>query len=54
MFVINQMLVHLYYILRFCLKGLSRYGFSEKFIKLASEKFLNAGSYQGLKQNIGL
>ncbi|EEL69698.1 MULTISPECIES: NUDIX hydrolase [Bacillus cereus group] len=32
----------------------SRYGFSEKFIKLASEKFLNAGSYQGLKQNIGL
>lgn len=51
MFVINQMLVHLYYILR---KELSRYGFSEKFIKLASEKFLNAGSYQGLKQNIGL
>ncbi|MBE7125919.1 NUDIX hydrolase [Bacillus mycoides] len=36
------------------LEELSRYGFSEKFIKLASEKFLNAGSYQGLKQNIGL
>ncbi|MFK4425412.1 NUDIX hydrolase [Bacillus mycoides] len=36
------------------IEELSRYGFSEKFIKLASEKFLNAGSYQGLKQNIGL
>lgn len=36
------------------IEELSRYGFSEKFIKLTSEKFLNAGSYQGLKQNIGL
>ncbi|HHT7238631.1 MULTISPECIES: NUDIX domain-containing protein [Bacillus] len=36
------------------IKELSGYGFSEKFIKLASKKFLNAGSYQGLKQNIGL
>lgn len=36
------------------IEELSSYGFSEKFTKLASEKFLNAGSYQGLKQNIGL
>lgn len=36
------------------IEKLSSYGFSNKFIKLASENFLNAGSYQGLKQNIGL
>lgn len=36
------------------IEELRSYGFSEKFTKLASEKFLNAGSYQGLKQNIGL
>ncbi|MCU4767694.1 NUDIX hydrolase [Bacillus toyonensis] len=36
------------------IEELSSYGFSEKFTKLASEKFLNAESYQGLKQNIGL
>ncbi|MGH1284382.1 NUDIX domain-containing protein [Bacillus toyonensis] len=36
------------------IEELSSYGFSEKFTKLAFEKFLNAGSYQGLKQNIGL
>ena len=33
---------------------LSQYGFSETFIKLVNEGFANAGSYQGLKQNIGL
>ncbi|PHD55525.1 DNA mismatch repair protein MutT [Bacillus toyonensis] len=36
------------------IEELSSYGFSEKFTKLASEKFLNAGCYEGLKQNIGL
>ncbi|MED0872992.1 NUDIX hydrolase [Bacillus mobilis] len=36
------------------LEELSSYGFSNKFIKLAYENFLNAGSYQGVKQNIGL
>ncbi|MDG0949714.1 NUDIX hydrolase [Bacillus paranthracis] len=33
---------------------LSHYGFSETFIKLVNEGFANAGSYQGLKRNIGL
>ncbi|HDR3525069.1 NUDIX hydrolase [Bacillus pacificus] len=33
---------------------LSHYGFSETFIKLVNEGFANAGSYQGLKQNVGL
>ncbi|MBJ7987547.1 NUDIX hydrolase [Bacillus cereus] len=33
---------------------LSQYGFSETFIKLVNEGFANAGSYQGLKRNIGL
>ena len=33
---------------------LSHYGFSETFISLISEGFVNAGSYQGLKRNIGL
>lgn len=36
------------------IKDLSHYGFSETFITLISEGFSNAGSYQGLKQNIGL
>ncbi|EOG8710136.1 NUDIX hydrolase [Bacillus cereus] len=36
------------------IKDLSHYGFSETFINLISEGFVNAGSYQGLKQNIGL
>ncbi|MED0978567.1 NUDIX hydrolase [Bacillus paramycoides] len=36
------------------IEKLSNYGFSGVFIKLVSEGFLNAGSYQGLKQNIGL
>ncbi|AJK44138.1 mutT/NUDIX [Bacillus thuringiensis serovar kurstaki] len=33
---------------------LSYYGFSETFINLISGGFANAGSYQGLKQHIGL
>ncbi|AJQ60244.1 NUDIX hydrolase [Bacillus thuringiensis] len=36
------------------IKDLSQYGFSETFITLISEGFASAGSYQGLKQNIGL
>ncbi|EOP37779.1 MULTISPECIES: NUDIX hydrolase [Bacillus] len=36
------------------IKDLSYYGFSETFITLISEGFASAGSYQGLKQNIGL
>ncbi|MDG2738627.1 hypothetical protein P7M79_26045, partial [Vibrio parahaemolyticus] len=36
------------------IKDLSQYGFSETFISLISKGFLNAGSYQGLKRNIGL
>ncbi|MCU5704384.1 NUDIX domain-containing protein [Bacillus wiedmannii] len=36
------------------IKDLSQYGFSEIFITLISEGFASAGSYQGLKQNIGL
>ncbi|HHT7189012.1 TPA: NUDIX hydrolase [Bacillus cereus] len=36
------------------IKDLSYYGFSETFINLISEGFVNTGSYQGLKQNIGL
>jgi ADP-ribose pyrophosphatase YjhB (NUDIX family) len=36
------------------IKELIHYGFSETFITLISEGFSNAGSYQGLKQNIGL
>ncbi|EJS70813.1 NUDIX hydrolase [Bacillus cereus] len=36
------------------IKELSHHGFSETFIKLVNEGFSNAGSYQGLKQNIGL
>ncbi len=36
------------------IKDLSQYDFSETFIKLVNEGFANAGSYQGLKQNIGL
>ncbi|PEE70476.1 NUDIX domain-containing protein [Bacillus thuringiensis] len=36
------------------IKDISHYGFSETFIILISEGFSNAGSYQGLKQNIGL
>lgn len=36
------------------IKDLSYYGFSETFITLISEGFVNAGSYQGLKRNIGL
>ncbi|GAB6436274.1 NUDIX hydrolase [Bacillus luti] len=36
------------------IEELSHYGFSEIFIKLVNEGFANAGSYQGLKQNIGL
>ncbi|MDA2382443.1 NUDIX hydrolase [Bacillus cereus] len=36
------------------IKDLSHYGFSETFITLISKGFSNAGSYQGLKQNIGL
>lgn len=33
---------------------LSYYGFSETFINLISDGFANSGSYQGLKQHIGL
>ena len=36
------------------IKDLSQYDFSETFISLISEGFVNAGSYQGLKRNIGL
>lgn len=36
------------------IKELSHHGFSEIFIKLVNEGFANAGSYQGLKRNIGL
>ncbi|EEM40793.1 MutT/NUDIX [Bacillus thuringiensis serovar sotto str. T04001] len=36
------------------IKDLSQYGFSEIFITLISGGFANAGSYQGLKQHIGL
>ncbi|EEL81012.1 MutT/NUDIX [Bacillus cereus AH1271] len=36
------------------IKDLSHYGFSETFITLISGGFASAGSYQGLKQNIGL
>ena len=36
------------------IKDLSQYVFSETFITLISEGFASAGSYQGLKQNIGL
>ncbi|KAB2460607.1 NUDIX hydrolase [Bacillus sp. CH126_4D] len=36
------------------IKDLSQYGFSGTFITLISEGFASAGSYQGLKQNIGL
>ncbi|PEL14970.1 DNA mismatch repair protein MutT [Bacillus wiedmannii] len=36
------------------IKDLSQYGFSEIFITLISEGFASTGSYQGLKQNIGL
>ncbi|PHE95977.1 DNA mismatch repair protein MutT [Bacillus wiedmannii] len=36
------------------IKDLSQYGFSETFLTLISEGFARAGSYQGLKQNIGL
>ncbi|CAG7646854.1 NUDIX hydrolase [Paenibacillus allorhizosphaerae] len=33
---------------------LEAYGFSEKFMKLVQDGFPEAGSYQGLKRNIGL
>ncbi|MDJ1474178.1 DNA mismatch repair protein MutT [Bacillus wiedmannii] len=36
------------------IKDLSQYGFSQTFITLISDGFANAGSYQGVKQNIGL
>ena len=36
------------------IKDLSHYGFSGTFITLISEGFTSAGSYQGLKRNIGL
>ncbi|MGF9770159.1 NUDIX hydrolase [Bacillus albus] len=36
------------------IKELSHYDFSETFIKLVNEGFANAGSYQGVKRNIGL
>ncbi|MFH7834476.1 NUDIX domain-containing protein [Bacillus luti] len=36
------------------IKDLSHYDFSEIFITLISEGFASAGSYQGLKQNIGM
>ncbi|MGE7880497.1 NUDIX domain-containing protein [Bacillus sp. NPDC094077] len=36
------------------IKELSHHGFSETFITLINDGFSNAGSYQGLKQNIGL